>query len=60
MGVVKNRCDQSGDGTQKLIVSEEWADRTNDILHVDTDSQKIKTDQMFLGGHGRKWLCQIW
>ena len=24
-GMVKNRCDQSGDGTLKLIVSEEWS-----------------------------------
>ena len=47
--IVKNKCDQSGDGTLKLTVSEEWTDGINLFLHVNTGSQKLKTDQNFLG-----------
>ena len=49
MGMVKNSCGQSGDGTLKLTVSEEWTDRIPGFLHVDTDSQKLKDDQNFFG-----------
>ena len=48
MDVVKNGCGHSGDGTLKLTVSENWTDGT-DFLHVDTDSQKLKADQIFWG-----------
>ena len=47
MGIVKNKCDQSGDGTLKLTVSEEWTDGITNSLHVDSDSQKLKTDNNF-------------
>ena len=40
VGLVKNGCGQSGDGTLKLTVSEEWTDGITDSLHVDKDSQK--------------------
>ena len=46
--MVKNDgCGQSGDGTLKLTVSEEWTDGRTDILPVDTDSQILKADQIF-------------
>ena len=44
VGMVKNRFGQSGDGTLKLTVSEEWTDTITDFLHVDKDSQKLKAD----------------
>ena len=31
-----------------------------DFLHGDTDSQKLKTDQNFLGGHSQKWMWPVW
>ena len=49
MGVVKNGCGQSGLGTLKLTASKEWTVRITDFLYVDTDSQKLKTDQKFFG-----------
>ena len=49
LDVVKNGCDQSGPWTLKLIVSQEWTDGITDILHVDTDSQKLKADQKIFG-----------
>ena len=42
--MVKNKCGQSGDGTLKLTVSEVWTDEITDLLHADTDSQKLKAD----------------
>ena len=36
---------QSGIRTVKLTVSEEWTDGRTNVLHVDTDSQKLKADQ---------------
>ena len=36
-------------GLSKLTVSEEWADGKTDFLPVDTDSQKSKADQKFIG-----------
>ena len=48
-GVVKNGCGQSGLGTQKLTVFKEWTVQITDFLYVDTDSQKLKTDQKFFG-----------
>ena len=47
VGMVKNGCGQSCNGTLKLTVSEEWTDQITDFLHVDTDSQKLKADQKF-------------
>ena len=47
--IFKNGFGQSGDGTLKLTVSEEWTDGINLFLHVNTGSQKLKTDQNFLG-----------
>ena len=47
--MIKNGCGQSGDGTLKLTVSEKWTDGITDFLHVDTDSQKLKADQIFFG-----------
>ena len=48
--MVKNGCGQSSDKTLKLTVSEEWTDERTDFLHVNTYSQKLKADQIFLGG----------
>ena len=47
--MIKNGCGQSGDGTLKLNVSEEWTDGITDFLHVVTQSQTLKTDQKFVG-----------
>ena len=47
LGMVKNGCSQSVDGTLKLTVFEEWTDRITDFMQVDTDSQKLKADQGF-------------
>ena len=50
VGMVKNGCGQSGVRTLKLNVYEEWTDeRTTDVLHVDTDSQKFK-----------RWSKNVW
>ena len=49
VGMVKNGCGQSGDGTLKPTVSEEWICGITDFLHVGTDSQKLKVDQKFFG-----------
>ena len=46
VGMVKNRCGQSGDGTLKWTVSKKWITH---FLHVDTDWQKLKADQIFFG-----------
>ena len=40
---------QSVSWTLKLTVSLEWTDGINWFLHVDTDSQKLKPDQKFIG-----------
>ena len=29
-------------------------------MHVDTDSQKLKTGQKFIGRHGQKWMWPVW
>ena len=60
IGMVRNGCGQSGDGTLKLTVSEEWADRITDFLYVYTDLQKLKADQNVLGGHSQKCVWQVW
>ena len=44
VGMVKNGCKQSCDGTSKMTVSEEWRDGIIDFLYVDTNSQKLKAD----------------
>ena len=49
LGMVKNGCGQSGKGTIKLTISEEWTDEMADFLHVDTDLQKLNADQKFSG-----------
>ena len=43
-GFCQNGFGQSGDGTLKLTVSEEWTDGITDFFHVDKDSQKLKAD----------------
>ena len=60
VGMVRNGCGQSGDGTLKLTVSEEWTDGITDFLYVYTDLQKLKADQNVLGGHSQKWVWQVW
>ena len=47
--MIKNGCGQYADGTLKLTISEEGTDRINCFLHVDSDSQKLKANQKFLG-----------
>ena len=49
MNMVKNGYGQSGDGTLKLTVFEEWTDGIDklDFLHVDAWLQKLKADQNF-------------
>ena len=44
VGMIKNGCSQSGDGTLKLTVSEEWTGGITNFLHVGTDSKKLKAD----------------
>ena len=46
--MVENGFDQSGLWTLKLTVSQEWTDGI-DFLRVETDSQKLKVDQKFVG-----------
>ena len=58
--MVKNGCGQPGDGTLKLTVSEELTDGITGFLHVDTDSQKLKADQIFFGCDGQKWVWCVW
>ena len=47
IGMVKNGCGQCCDGTLKLTI---WRmNRWNKhFLHVDTDSQKLKSDEKFI------------
>ena len=52
VGMVKNGCGQSGNGTLKLTVSKEWTDGVTHFLYIDTDSQKLKADQ--------KFFCCVW
>ena len=47
--MVKNGCDQSGDRTLKLTVSEEQTVGKTDFLHIDANSQKLNADQKFFG-----------
>ena len=49
VGTAKNGCDQSGDGTLKLTLSQEWTNGITNFSHVDTDSQKLKADQKNFG-----------
>ena len=44
--MVKNGCAQSADRSLK---NEKWTNGINDFLHVDTTSQKLKTDQKIFG-----------
>ena len=48
-GMVENECGQSGHGTLKLAVSQEWTGGINWYLHSSTNSCKIKGDWKFLG-----------
>ena len=41
--MVKNRCDQSGHGTQK------WTDRIKSFFHAGTNSGKLKVDLTIFG-----------
>ena len=54
--MVKNNWGYSGYKTQKLILSEEWTDGITYLLHVDTDSQKLKSDQNLFGSAWSK-MC---
>ena len=56
--MVKNECGQSGDGTLKLNVSEEWTDGGTDFLHVGTDSQKQIHQNFFFLGIVKKGCAQ--
>ena len=57
--MVRNGCGQSGHGTQvDCTVSEEWAVGITGFLYVDTDSQKLKSDQKSLGGLGKNGCGQ--
>ena len=60
IGMVKNGCGHSGDGTLKLSASAEWTDGTNEFLYADTDSQKLKSVQNVFGGHVQKWMWLVW
>ena len=61
--MVKNGCGHSSDRTLKLTVSEAWSvGITEFFLHDNTDSQKLKAYQNFLGGHGQVllWPASSW
>ena len=60
VGMVKNGCGQSCDGTLKLTVSEEWTDRKTDFLRIDTDSQNLRVDKKFFGWAFQKWMWPVW
>ena len=50
MDMVRNGCDQSGHGTLKLALSQEWID----FLHAGANSRKLKVISMiFIGGPGQ-------
>ena len=34
--------------------------KQRDILHVDTNSHKLKVDQKFFDGCGQQWLWPVW
>ena len=55
----KNWCGQSGGRTQKLTLSEELIDGRTDFMHIDKNSQRFKVDEIFLGGHGQKWVWPV-
>ena len=42
MGIVRNGEGQSGHGTVKLTVSQEWIDGMNWFLHAGANSEKLK------------------
>ena len=46
---------QSGHGTLKLAVSQDWIDRMNWFLYGGANSGKQKVISVILGGHGQKW-----
>ena len=56
VSLVKNWCGQSGDGTLKLTVSEDWTDGIT-FLCAHTDSQKSKVDQNFFMW---AWPFSLW
>ena len=62
VSMVKNGCCQSGDGTLKLTVSEEWTDGIYKLSFcmVRHDHKNKKLIKDFLGGHGQKWLGPVW
>ena len=53
MVVIKNVCDASGQGKQKLALSQKWMGEINWLLHADANSGTLF--QWFSGGHGQKW-----
>ena len=64
VSLVKNKSGQSGNGTLKLIVSEEWTDGIYKLIFcmLIRKHQKLKADQNILGwtGHGtQKWTDGI-
>ena len=44
VSMVRNGCDQSGDGQ-----SQKWIDGITDFLHADTNSERQKVDSMIFG-----------
>ena len=47
--MVRIGCGQSGHGTLKLTVSQEWSDGMNWFLHAGANSGKLKAISMILG-----------
>ena len=59
VGMVKNGCGQSGDGTVKLTVSKEWTDGINHFIYWYW-FRKIKSWSKFLVVNGQKWVWPVW
>ena len=60
VGMVKNGCGQSCDGTLKLTVSEEWTDGINWFFACWYRFTKIKSwSNFFGGGAGQRWQCSF-
>ena len=42
----------------QLLLHNEWM-RQHNVLHVDTNSQKLKVDRKFFDVHGQKWAWPV-
>ena len=49
VSIIKNGCGHSSDRTLKLTDLKNEQMKYTDFWHVDTDSQKLKVDQRFVG-----------